>query len=268
MKDYSLVLAADLPHRESLLHSVREAGAILDGIKLGAATLIREGSSIIERVLDITGPKILLVDMKVADIGFRSSDGWDGSNWKIIKALENTGATHITVHGFPGPASIAESIAAANDSGLEALLLPLMSHRTGGLFFGAKVQSDDLISELRGIDMDIYEADNAQTDVTGALIRLGDRLGVHGFIGPATRPDDLKRYRALSPLPVWCPGFGRQDRLGRTMEDQFRQWAEILGPRSAAIVGSSIIKSADQAAAAKEVVEIRDRTAMERTGSY
>lgn len=258
MKDYAVIFAADLPDRNMLIESISAVSPFVDGIKIAAATLMEQGSSIIKQIRDIIGDKPILVDLKVADIGFYSSSGWDGTNGKIIRSLENTGATHVTVHGFPGPASIAEAIAAAKDSGLEVLLLPLMSHKSGGLFFDAFIQKDSLMSECSAIDLHVNMETPDSIDVKRAIIHLGDQLGASGFIGPATRPDDLRLYRSLTDLPVWAPGFGRQDRLGRSLEEQFRQWADILGPKSAAIVGSAIFKAQDQKLAADQIIQMRN----------
>jgi orotidine-5'-phosphate decarboxylase len=109
-----------------------------------------------------------------------------------------------------------------------------------------------------GLNVNVPE-DIACSDVTDGILLLGEALGVDGYIGPATRPSDLLRYRAVTHRPIWCPGFGRQDRLGRSLEEQFGQWAQIVGPHSAAIVGSTIFAAPDPAAAAKEVVSLRDK---------
>ena len=42
-------------------------------------------------------------------------------------------------------------------------------------------------------------------------------------------------------------------------EEQFREWAQIVGPSSAAIVGSAIFAAPDRVAAAEMVVELRDK---------
>ncbi len=97
------------------------------------------------------------------------------------------------------------------------------------------------------------------TDITEAILLLGEALGADGYIGPATSPDDLLRYRSITQRAIWCPGFGRQDRLGRGLQDQFKDWANIVGPQSAAIVGSLIFAAPDPVAAARDVVLIRDK---------
>ena len=259
MREYAVILAADAPSAGEVISLVRQVGGILDGIKVAAATLFEAGSDILRQVRDLIEDKPILVDLKIADIGFRGKQSWDGTNAKIIKAIANTGATHVTVHGFPGPASVAEAIESARARGIGVLLLPLMSHAGASLFFSRPVDREDVMrsSTETGLSFQIPDGQPCN-DITEAVLLLGEALQVYGYIGPATRPDDLRRYRAITQRPIWCPGFGRQDRLGRGLEEQFREWASIVGPKSAAIVGSTIFGAADPAAAAREVIEIRD----------
>jgi len=261
MRDYAIVLAADLPTSEEVVSIVKLVGPILDGIKVATATLLESGLDILGRIRNEIGNKPLLVDLKVADIGFFSQTGWEGTNAKIIGKLANSGATHVTVHGFPGPVSVAEAVAAAKEAEIGALLLPLMSHAGARLCYSRHLQRSDLmyVSEKAGLKLAFPE--RTCTDVTEGILLLGEALDVEGYIGPATRPQDLQRYRGITARPIWCPGFGRQDRQGRSLEEQFRQWADIVGPASAAIVGSVIFKAPDPRSAAKELVEIRDRVA-------
>jgi len=259
MREYAVILAADVPSAEEVISLVKQVGGVLDGVKVAAATVLEAGSDIIRRVRDMVEDKPILVDLKIADIGFRGKQSWDGTNAKIIKAIVNAGATHVTVHGFPGPASVAEAIEAARLAGIGVLLLPLMSHAGASLFFSRPVDREDVTRSAAETGLSLPLSDAAScSDVTEAILLLGEALEVDGYIGPATRPDDLRRYRSITQRPIWCPGFGRQDRLGRGLKDQFREWANIVGPRSAAIVGSTIFAAADPLAAAREVIEIRD----------
>jgi orotidine 5'-phosphate decarboxylase subfamily 1 len=264
MKDYAVILAADLPSSREVLSVARKVGSVIDGIKIGAATLIESGTEILKRVREVIEDRPLLVDLKIADIGFRAARGWDGTNAKIIGSLKASGATHVTVHGFPGPMSMAEAVNTARDAGLQVLLLPLMSHAAAGLFFSRPITPERLIEETRSAGLDLHFSETLScTDVTEAILALGEATGVYGYIGPATRSADLRRYRDFTKRPIWCPGFGRQDRLGRDLREQFRDWAQIVGPASAAIVGSAIFKALDPAAAASEIGEIRDSIAAE-----
>jgi orotidine-5'-phosphate decarboxylase len=259
MRDHAVILAADAPSAAEVISLVKQVGGMLDGVKVAAATLLEAGSDILRHVRDIVEDKPVLVDLKIADIGFRGRQSWDGTNAKIIKAIGNTGATHVTVHGFPGPASVAEAVDSARSVGIAVLLLPLMSHTGAGLFFSRPVERENVLQTTTETGLNLPFPDGMSCrDITEAILLLGEALEVDGYIGPATRPNDLRRYRSMTQRPIWCPGFGRQDRLGRGLKDQFREWANIVGPKSAAIVGSMIFKAADPVAAAREVIEIRD----------
>ncbi|MBI5251417.1 MAG: orotidine 5'-phosphate decarboxylase [Desulfomonile tiedjei] len=260
MRKHSIILAADLPTPAETLAVIGEVGTIVDGIKIGEATLLQAGVDILRRIKDLIEDRPLLVDLKIADIGFKGRYSWQGTNAKIIESIRDTGATHVTVHGFPGPTSVAEAADRAKEAGIGVLLLPLMSHAGAALFFTRPLERSEVVySTIKaGIDVNFPQELNC-SDVTEGILMLGEALNVEGYIGPATRPVDLQRYRSLTLKPIWCPGFGRQDRQGRNLEEQFKQWAEIVGPSSAAIVGSAIFGAKDREAAAKEIVEIRDK---------
>jgi orotidine 5'-phosphate decarboxylase subfamily 1 len=260
MRKHAIVLAADLPTPAETLTAIKEVGTIVDGIKIGEATLLQAGVDILKRIRDMIEDRPLLVDLKIADIGFKGDGSWQGTNAKIIESIRDTGATHVTVHGFPGPTSVGEAAQRARELGIGVLLLPLMSHAGAALFFSRPVERSEVVYSTIKAGMDVHFPPELMcSDVTEGILMLGEALDVDGYIGPATRPLDLQRYRAITQKPIWCPGFGRQDRQGRNLEEQFKQWAEIVGPSSAAIVGSAIFGAKDRAAAAKEIVEIRDR---------
>jgi orotidine-5'-phosphate decarboxylase len=260
MRDYAVILSADLPTAKEVVSMVKEVGKIVDGVKVAEATLLESGKEVLARIRDHMEDRPLLVDLKIADIGFLANGRWQGTNSKIIRCIENSGATHVTVHGFPGPMSVAEAVDAARAGGLGVLLLPLMSHAGARLFFSRPLNRSDLVYATLKAEMDLqFPEEGSCTDVTEGILLLGEALGVDGYIGPATRPVDLQRYRALTKRPIWCPGFGRQDRMGRSLEEQFREWAQIVGPSSAAIVGSTIFAASDRIAAAKNVAELRDK---------
>jgi orotidine-5'-phosphate decarboxylase len=260
MRPYAIILALDLPSADEVLSCAKDVGDMMDGIKIGVTTLLESGVSLLGRLKDCMGEKPLLVDLKIADIGFISGGAWSGTNAKIIGRLKDTGATHVTVHGFPGPVSIAETVEAGKQVGIDVLLLPMMSHSAAELFFSRKVSSVEIerAAQQAGIDAH-FKSEFKVSDITEAILVLGEALGVNGYIGPATRPDDLKRYRSITKKPIWCPGFGRQDRLKRPLEEQFRDWARIVGPNSAAIVGSEIYKAKDKKKAAQQIVDLRNK---------
>ncbi len=258
MEDYSIILAADLPSSNQVLSLVKEVGSVVDGIKIGVPTLLESGVDLLPRISDMIGTKPILVDLKVADIGFDANGRWTGTNSKIISKLKDTGTTHVTVHGFPGPASIAEAVETAHEIGIQVLLLPTMSHPGAELFFSHEF-SNRILNRISGGDIFRDKTDLVGAgDITQAILMLGEALNVDGYIGPATKPDDLQEYRKISSKQIWCPGFGRQDRLGRNIGQQLETWSKIVGPKSAAIVGSLIFEDSSPKEAAERLKMTRD----------
>lgn len=260
MKSYAVICAADLATVEDIVSLVRSIASSVDGIKIGAAGLFQGGRDFVRRVSESIPEKPLLVDLKIADIGFRSGTRWDGTNAKIVESLEGSGATHVTVHGFPGPYSVAEAVETAREIGIGVLLLPMMSHPGAKLLFGAVIDRHDALEALRTVVDNVGNVEDLPcTDAVDAILMMGEVLGAAGYIGPATEPDVLNRYRKATDRPIWCPGFGRQDRLGRNLDEQLFQWASIVGGESAAIVGSAIFKAPDPKSAAEDIIRTRDR---------
>jgi orotidine 5'-phosphate decarboxylase subfamily 1 len=257
--EYAIILAADVPTSSDVLNLVKAVGPIVDGVKIGVPTILESGIGVLGKVRDLIGDKALLLDLKTADIGFKSHDSWQGTNWKIITALANSGVTHVTVHGFPGPLSVAECVAAGRDSNIKILLLPLMSHMGAGIFFDRTIHQAEFEREIQHSGFAIGSSEMApMKTITDGILALGELLDVYGYIGPSTRPNDLKRYREFSSKAIWCPGFGRQDRLGRTLSQQLYDWARIVGPNSSAIIGSTIYGAEDPIVAAHQTVGLRD----------
>jgi len=259
MKEFAVIAALDLETSDSVLNVASKIANAVDGIKIGVPTLLESGVCILGKIRELLYDKPLLVDLKIADIGFRSSKSWNGTNAKILAKLAGVGATHVTVHGFPGPSSINEAVGVGDELGIGILLLPMMSHVGAEIFFSRPLDAPQfqISCENSGINPNFVVEEHLK-DVTDGILWLGEAVGVAGYIGPATRPEDLKRYRLVTQKPIWCPGFGRQDRLGRSLAVQFRDWADIVGPRSAAIVGSSIYNAQDPYAAANVMIDIRD----------
>jgi orotidine-5'-phosphate decarboxylase len=262
MRPYGLVLAADLACPEDNLDLASKVGKVVDGVKLCVSTLLLGGLATVKRIRDMTDGRPVLLDLKVADIGLRKAAGWVGTNSKIISALSGCGATHVTLHGFPGASSTAEAIAACNEAGLRGLLIPAMSHPGGDSFFDSPVDPARFREDMLCAGVAKAE-ERRDLTVTEAILTMGEAFGAGGFIGPATRPNTLRRYRSCTSLPVWCPGFGRQDPLARTLRRQFEDWASALGPKSAAIIGSQIYGAENPLRAAQELGALRDSVAEE-----
>lgn len=260
LKDFAIIASIDLDRADDVFDVASKIAPKIDGIKIGVPTLLERGVKFLQKIRALLEDKPILVDLKIADIGFRSSTSWNGTNAKIMSKLQGSGATHVTVHGFPGPASVAEAVEIGNHLGLGILLLPMMSHVGAEAFFSGHIKYSVFDESCRKSGVNLApSARSTQMDVTDGILLMGEAAGVTGYIGPATRPADLKRYRSITEKPIWCPGFGRQDRQGRSLAVQLEDWAGIVGPRSAAIVGSLIYDARNPVEAVEEIIQIRDR---------
>ncbi|MGC8660292.1 MAG: orotidine 5'-phosphate decarboxylase / HUMPS family protein [Desulfomonilaceae bacterium] len=259
MKQFAVIASLDLEGSDHVLDVASKIAGTVDGIKIGIPTILESGTVILGEIRKLLEDKPLLVDLKIADIGFRSKQTWQGTNSKILSKLAGSGASHVTVHGFPGPSSVAEAVSAGKDVGIGILLLPMMSHVGADSFFSGQmnISKFEESCEKSGVKLNTSSKLSLK-DVTDGVLALGEAVGVDGYIGPATNPQDLLRYRIFTKKPIWCPGFGRQDRLGRTLAEQFGDWAATVGPQSAAIVGSLIYNAPDPCAAANMVIQTRD----------
>ena len=268
MKPYALILANDHIDPTPMLGAIEETRDYIDAVKVGITSTMAPGIRIIEKARRLLGDdKELIVDFKVADIGFKNKDGiWQGTNEKIVRTLCEAGADLITAHTIVGSSSIEECIQTAHHYDSEILTLPFMTHRGAELFFGmplGKKQREHIWNVLkkvydRNIANAFFECPEQET-IIDVILSLGELFGVDGYIGPGNNPEVLKRYREFTDRLVCCPGFGRQDKLGRSLEEQIEAWAQIMGPNSGMIVGSLIYKAKDPGRAAREVMETRDR---------
>lgn len=258
MVDYALILANDLSDPDAILRICRLAGPHIDGVKIGITSSMVPGAAIFRRVKEIMGDKPILADYKVSDISFPVQDGrFDGTNAKIVGTLMEWGVDYVTVHAFPGWSSLQEAMWAAHQAGGKVLVLPFMTHPGAELFFGMPLNQQHAIQclERMGVPQAAEIVGHCST-ISELILTVGDRMGVDGFIGPGNQPEILQVYRRRTQREIWCPGFGRQDRWRRSLSEQFRDWARIVGPRSAAIVGSLIYNDPSPADAASGVRNI------------
>lgn len=278
MKNYAVILANDHIESRDVLRvtdQVRDNG--IDGIKLGITSTMSPGVGVIEEVKKLVGDGVsIIADYKVADIGFKNKEGhWQGTNSKIVGTLSDAGADYIICHTIVGTSSIHESVETAHAHGSKVLTLPFMTHQGAELFFGMPLDSTQVehvlgvLANQYGAEVPLQILDNSPQlrTITDIILALGGVFGVDGYIGPGNNPDVLKRYREFTDELLCCPGFGRQDKLGRSLEEQISAWAHIVGPRSGMIVGSLIYKAEDPGKVTREIVEIRDRIAREITDS-
>ncbi len=255
MIDYALIFSNDLTDPDEMLRVCRLTAPHIDGIKIGITSSMVPGASIFRKVKEIIGDKPILADYKVGDISFPVQDGtFGGTNARIIETLMEWGADYVTVHAFPGWSSVQEAVWAAHRAGGKVLLLPFMTQPGADLFFDMPLNSGHAIQSLErmGVSGAAKLVDNCRK-VWELILSFGDSIGVDGFIGPGNQPEILQSYRRFTCKEIWSTGFGRQDRLGRDLSEQFRHWVRAVGPRSAAIVGSMIYKDSSPAEAASRI---------------
>lgn len=273
MRPYALVLSNDVQDPEAMLKLIEQTKDYIDGVKIGITSSMQPGTDIFKRAKDIMEDKAVnavLADYKVADIGFtdKKTGEWAGTNEKIVRNLSEAGTDYITCHTIVGISSIEESVATAHKHGSKVLTLPFMTHKGAELFFGMPLDNRQReyvqkVLENYGLkeeeNQTLHRLVEKANTITDVILMLGNHFKVDGYIGPANDPDILGKYRFFTNDEIWCPGFGRQDKKGRNLEEQIKEWAEVVGENSAMIVGSLIYNAEDPAKAAKEVMEIRDK---------
>lgn len=278
MRDYAIVLSNDVQDKERMLEVCRMTAPYVDAVKIGITSSMKPGVDIFEMAKEVMTVKEavdqestdvkVLADYKVADIGFynKAQKAWQGTNEKIVRVLSQSGADFITCHTIVGTSSIQECVDTAHKRGAGVFTLPFMTHRGAELFFNQPIDKDYTREVLEkngcGLIYKMTKADECET-ISDLILAIGEYYGVDGYIGPANNTAILERYRVFTDKPLWTPGIGRQDNTGRTFEEQMRDWAKIVGPKSGAIIGSAIYKAKDPAAAAKEIMETRDKVVSE-----
>lgn len=256
VRSLGIILANDLMEYRSVISLVEQINDQIDAIKLGLPAILERGGDLVEEIKSITG-KPILADFKTADIGFKEDEIWSGTNSKIIEKTAEMGFDYLTFHPFPGLSSTRECIATAQRVGIRVLALPHMTAKGAELFFGHPLDqeySSKVLGE-NGVDPDLAHRCETTSDL---IVALCDSFGVDGYIGPANRPEILKRYRRFTNRPVFATGIGRQSDSS-PIKDQLRNIYSICGAKSAAIVGSYIYKSSDPVGAAREITIMRDR---------
>lgn len=270
-KDYALLVAVDLAKEQEVIRLLSSIGGLVDGVKIGTATMLACGTQIVRKAKEIVnGP--VVADLKVADIGFQkagrggSSWGWSGSNSKIIEAALQAGVDYVICHTIVGSSSIRECVEVAHGMGGKVLTLPYMTHEGAGLFFD---QPLDVEYSTRWLERESPRAGRALQELgkkkgqeagwrstkltlSDLIMVLGEEYGVDGYVAPGNKPEIMSDYRKVTGRLVLAPGVGRQ---GGRIEDVYR----ILGPRSVAAVGEAIYGAEDPVAACKGLLLARER---------
>ncbi len=180
----------------------------MDAIKVGYPLVLEAGLGIIGMIKDHAP---VIADFKVADIP--NTD-------RLICALAfEAGASAVIVHGFTGRDSLEECVKTAREYHGEIYVVTEMSH-PGALDF-------------------------MQT-ATEAMARMAARSGASGVVAPATRPDRVRKIRAIvGNMAIISPGVGAQ---GGSAADAIKAGADHV------IVGRSIYESKTPGMVAEGIV--------------
>jgi len=254
--EYGLIFSDDDTSPEKALNIAKRISPYMDAIKLNLTNTAID-FQLVSRVKETTD-KPVIVDLKVADIGFWNgkTTSWEGTDAQIIKTFVNAGADYVTCHTFPGTSSIQECVEVAHSIGGRILTLPYMSGRGGELFFGQPIHLGYTNRILRELDIP-FDTGRLYT-ISDLILTLGEYFEVDGYIGPANNLQVLTRYRALTQRPIYGPGIGRQATGDLPLREQLEQFYRICGRRSAAIIGSAIYNVPDPVKAAEEFRIWRD----------
>ncbi len=214
---YPVIIALDPPGGEDPVSwSVRIIDSLQDepaGYKIGLPLLVRSGPKGARDIASVMPTNTIKVaDLKLADIG------------PVMVLTASTavdaGYTHIIAHPFMGiEGGLDELIKYLRDVGAELILLASMSNPGAARYF------DQFIDEF---------------------VVMGARLGVWGYVAPATRPHIIRRVREVlkkTPNPaakIVSPGVGAQGQ---------RPWAAIKAGADYEIVGRAVTRAEDPAEA-------------------
>jgi len=76
MKDFAIIASLDLDTAKDVLSVTSKIAPNVEGVKIGVPTLLERGVGFLQEIRSFLDSKPLLVDLKIADIGFRSATSW------------------------------------------------------------------------------------------------------------------------------------------------------------------------------------------------
>jgi len=178
----SLIVALDPPENVSgvkwCIKLVDELGSFPQGFKIGLPLIIKEGVNGLKEITSIMDTKLIIADLKLADIGFIMS--------LITKLITNTKVNTIIAHAFVGiEGALDELSSTCKDLGINLVLVVFMSHP------GAR---------------------EIMQRVFNYLIDVTKKVSAWGAVLPATMPEIIKigREKLGNTIKILAPGIGAQ----------------------------------------------------------
>lgn len=170
-----LILALDVPDRESAVSIAGECAQYIDAIKIGYPLVLSTGLGIAGDLAAFGLP--LIADFKVADI--------PNTNRLITDQVFRAGFDAVICQGFPGRDAVEACVASAHENDGECYVVAEMSHPGAPEFFHGGVAE--------------------------RIAGIAAGCGADGIIAPATRPDRVRALRRIiGEKKIYSPGVGAQ----------------------------------------------------------
>ena len=199
-----LVLALDLLDEKRALEIAEVTSKYIDMIKVNYPLVLSAGIEIISELSEI---KPVIADFKIADIPYISS--------LVADIAFKKGAKAVIVHGFTGKNTVKS-------------VLDVAKRYEGEVYLVAELTSESLILEVQ----------------SNEIIKMALKLGCHGIIAPATKPERIRKAREIAGnIKILSPGIGVQ---GGEIERVLNAGADGI------IVGRSIYNSKNPERIARE----------------
>lgn len=261
MRDYALVFGNDDPNERRALELCQSVSPYVDAVKIEiyGTPFIRK----IKRTIDIP----VISDAKLSNIGHlgRGTKQYDGTISKKVYKLADAGADFIIIQMFPGHLTIQEAVDAGNRRGVKILGLPKMTHEGSNVVYDHPIDRAHVKNTLHGYDINSLDGKIDECDTLGEyFVILGEYCDVHGFIGPANKPNFLRKMRRLTQKPIYATGLGRQWHKPRIpLREQMRETYSILDSNSGVILATEIWRASNPVQKAHEVSQWRDEIVLE-----
>jgi len=178
----SLIVALDPPEGVNgvkwCVNLVSKLGSVPRGFKVGLPLIVREGVSGLKDVVSVTSTKLVIADLKLADIGYVMS--------LTTKAVADAGVDSVIAHAFVGTeGALNELSRTCSELGIKLVLVTFMSHPGAG---------------------------RAMKKVFNDLLSIAKEVSAWGVVLPATLPEVVRAGRNYlgSTAKIVAPGVGAQ----------------------------------------------------------
>ncbi len=166
---------------DEVLKLVDMVNAYVAGYKIGLPLILRQGVAATKKLVERVGDKILVVDMKLADIGYIMIE--------TVRPLLETGYRYFIAHGFIGYRGALEELSLfLRENDAKLIVVAAMSHQG----------SQEIM------DKHMYD-----------ILDIGIEADAWGYVLPATRPELIKKARTYLDekgyeAKILSPGIGAQ----------------------------------------------------------